>query len=66
MRCIFVFDTCMVIDWNIEVAVKWVFFLPVCAVMWGLHVDYIIRLHDQKGHVASRIDHLDRRNAWLH
>ena len=31
--------------------------------MWAIHVDYIIRSHDQKGHVVPHINCLYPRNA---
>ena len=37
----------------------------VCVVIWGLHVDYIIRLHDQIKHVAPHFNYLDPSNVKL-
>ena len=33
--------------------------------MWDLHVEYIIRSYEQKGHVAPHFDHLDAQNAMM-
>ena len=38
-------------------------FLHVCAVMLGLHVDYIIRSHDQENDVAPHFSCLNLKNA---
>ena len=54
--------TYMFIAWKIKVAV---FFGLVCSLTGGQHVEYIIRSHGQKGHVASHFDYLDPRNVMV-
>ena len=40
-----------------------VFLLLICAVMWDLHVDYIIWSHDSKKSCCTSFYHIDPRNA---
>ena len=43
-----------------------VFFIDlVCAAMWGLHVDYIIRLQGPESYVTPHFEHLDPRNVMV-
>ena len=45
---------------------SWLFlFWLVSAVLWGLHLDYIIRSLDRKCHDAPHFDHLDPRDLMV-
>ena len=54
LKGIFVVDTYMVTARKIKLAVC-CSFLPVYGVMWGQHVDYIIRSHDEMLHFIAVI-----------